>query len=101
MEYHSLDTLFDEIVGADRESKDKISRCRKLLDKYDVCKEEVLFVGDTESDMELAFKMGFGSCFAKTEIAWYKDSAYILQNFKPTMVTKDYEQMLRMLEGRI
>ncbi len=97
LQYHQLDALFDEYIGADRNSVDKIARCKKILHNEKLEPGEILFVGDTESDMELANRMKFDSCFAKTEIAWYKDSSYVEQVLHPCIVVKDYSELIDVL----
>lgn len=57
--------------------------------------------GDTESDMELANRIRVDACFAKTEIAWHKDSSYIEQMLHLYIIVKDYSGLIDVLWGNI
>lgn len=98
LDYHKLYELFDDVIGADRNSTDKIERCQTLLKKYGFCIDEVLLIGDTEDDIILANSMNFNSCFARTEIAWYKDCDYIRNELKPTIEIKSFSELKYILE---
>lgn len=98
LKYHSLNMEFDNVIGADKESLDKISRCKALLKQRKILPEKVLLVGDTESDIELANYLGIDACFAKTSIAWYQDSDYIEKELKPCMIVKDYLEFSNILK---
>lgn len=100
LSFHGLSGLLDDIVGADHDSLDKVRRCLKLQNKYQIEKEDILFVGDSESDMELANKMGYSACFSKTGISWYKDSEYIETVLKPAAVIQSFEELLAALEEK-
>jgi len=94
VEYHTLDSSFGDIMGAERDSADKLQRCLSLRNKYRLGSDEILLVGDMESDMALANEMGCDACFSKTGISWYKDSNYIEDVLKPKFVIHDYQEML-------
>lgn len=98
--YHGLDEMFEEIEGADRDSVDKIERCRKILKKYSIPPKEVFLVGDTEGDMKLARDMDFNACFANTNIAWRKDEAYIAETLKPEISISEYAELIRIFEDQ-
>ncbi|MDO4343542.1 MAG: HAD family hydrolase [Eubacteriales bacterium] len=99
LKYHGLWDLFDNITGADRNSKDKKDRCRKILNRYQISPEHVLYVGDTESDLLLANEMGFDACFAKTPIAWFQDEEYIRKELKPAITVQSYFELRDVLEN--
>ena len=93
MTYYGFKDLFTEIMGADKNSHDKTERCGMLLKKYGLKPSEVIYVGDTETDMELARLMGFDACFAKTPIAWYHDAEKLAREYRPEITVTDFKQL--------
>ena len=91
-----LKELFDVTLGADALSEGKEARCRTLMESMGVLPEETLIVGDSESDIELAIRLGTDSCFAATDIAWFRDRNYIQNQLRPTMTAADFADLERM-----
>ncbi len=99
LDCHGLWNLFDNVIGADRDSEDKTERCRKLIQGYDFSPKDVLMVGDTEGDIILANSLGADACFAKTEIGWYQDERYICRVLRPVIIIETYSQLKALLEN--
>ena len=91
-----LKELFDAAVGADGLSEGKSARCRAQIERFGVLPEETLIVGDAESDIELANRLGTDFCFAATDIAWYRDRDYIQNQLRPTMTAENFRDLERM-----
>lgn len=87
--------FFAGVSGADYFSVNKIERCRKLQKRLHG--EKVLYVGDTEMDIELADCMGYDSCLAKTGYGWYEDETYILQVLRPDYVVLELKEILKFV----
>lgn len=98
LDYHNLHHMCDAFLGADRYSYSKNERCKILEKRFDVSADEVLYVGDTESDIVLANDMGYDACFAKTPIAWYKNDKYIEEVLKPRYTISSYDELLKLLQ---
>ena len=99
MEHHDIGGFFDAVVGADRHSHSKNRRCKALEERFRLCADEVLYIGDSESDMELAKEMAYDACFAKTPIAWFKDAGYIANALSPKYTVSSYDELLTLLKG--
>lgn len=95
--YHGIRGMFDLVVGADEQSHTKNDRCREVVRMLGSDTDEVLYIGDTESDMQMANEMCYDACFAKTEIAWYKDERYITRELRPRYTISDYGELLFIL----
>lgn len=93
LKFHGLFPLFDIISGADIDSIDKSVRCEKALEKTQAARDKVILIGDAESDMCLANKMGYDSCFADTEISWYRDKEYIMRVLRPTCTVQHLKEI--------
>lgn len=86
---------FDAISGADFYSVNKIERCSRLEKRMGA--KRVLYVGDTEKDIELAHSMGYDCCFAETEFGWYADREYIFQVLKPEYAVTDIKEIRKFV----
>lgn len=96
--HHNISGLFDAVIGADRDSLTKNERCRSLEETFGIHSSRILYVGDSESDFILANEMGYDACFAKTEIAWYKNENYIESELKPLYTVTEYAELLELLK---
>jgi len=99
LDYHDIRQMFDAVLGADRHSYSKNERCKIIEGLLDVSSDEVLYIGDSESDMVLANDLGYDACFAKTPIGWYKDEKYIESVLKPRYTISSYDELLDTLRG--
>jgi phosphoglycolate phosphatase-like HAD superfamily hydrolase len=95
LDTHGLLDKFDYISGADYHSMDKTDRCKQVAGLF--AARHILYVGDTESDIILAKRLDYDSCFAKTEISWYKDADYIINILKPTYVINSLYELIDII----
>ncbi len=76
-----LSNLFDDIQGSDFESKltkkDILANC---IEKLGVSKDEVLFVGDTLSDLEASKSLGVDFVAVTYGFGLYEDMEYVKEN---------------------
>ncbi len=92
---NGLKEYFDAVSGADYFSLNKIDRCIRLASKFD--SDRILYVGDTQKDMELALSMGYDACFADTGYGWCEDREYVIEELKPTCVAKQLTDILKFI----
>lgn len=97
LELHDLKKYFSFVSGADLKSLNKNERCEAIRNELALGKNEVLYVGDAESDMMLAENMGYDSCFADTVLSWCRDKDYVMSVLKPTYTVKKLYEITEII----
>lgn len=91
LEIHNLDGFFDHIVGYDSVKKQKPDpECLEICASfYDVEKKDILFVGDSDTDVIAAEAFGIDSAFVERGKNGYHDCTYRLRNLKELLDSKE------------
>ena len=90
---HGLRPFFDVVSGADPHSVDKVARFEAVIEHFKAEREKVIYIGDTEGDIELAHKVGCLACFAKTPISWYQNLDYINAVLRPEYTFESFYEL--------
>lgn len=101
LNYFGLSDLFDMVVGADIESATKHARCEKVRESLHCSAVKTVYVGDAETDIQLAMDLGYGSCFADTAISWAKDRYFIYEKMKPDFAIRALKELPECLESSV
>ena len=93
LHYFGLTDLFDYISGADIDTCTKNRRCENVRTAVGAEPENVLYVGDAETDIILANELSYVSCFADTPFSWCKDRKYTYEMLRPDMSVKALKEI--------
>ena len=88
-----LTPYLEVVSGADNTYIDKLERCRIAVADMRLDPGDVLYVGDSERDVEVSNELGFDSCYLRTPISWAADDEYIIHTLKPTMILGDIRDL--------
>ena len=88
---------FDMIEGADSDSLNKELRCKKVLNRFNVLPEEVLYVGDSPYDVKLARSVGMKSCLIDNDISWLQHESFSGEYLEPDYIKSDITQILELI----
>ena len=95
---HACDLeCFRQVVGADRDSLDKTDRCRELLAANGLTPGQVLYVGDSAGDVELAERVGMDSCLVLNKYSWIHKEGVDLASVHPTHRVDAFGKILQLL----
>ena len=89
-----FDVLFDLIRAADSRSLDKSNRCYDVISRYELEPKDVLYVGDTFHDVELAKKMGMTSCLIDNSVSWWRKEFIDLEGMQSDIVVNEITEVL-------
>lgn len=97
LKIHNLEEKFEFVSGADIESIDKNDRCEAVRKKAAAKKKEVLYAGDSKSDIVLADKMEYAGCFVDTPLSWCEDKEYVISVLKPDHTVKCLSEIVNII----
>lgn len=84
---------FTEILGVEFD-KSKIVKFNHILDKYNLKKDDVLFVTDTSGDVLEANKV----CLRSVAVTWGFHDRKILEEAKPFAFVNDVKELLKIMK---
>lgn len=94
---HHLD-FFAEAIGADKNSLDKISRCRNLINKLGLKPKDVLYVGDTAGDILMSDEVGMDSCLILNSYSWFHSEKVTLKLLSPTIIIENIVELKKFIK---
>jgi len=90
---HGVMDFYDIICGATLEEQDKVDRIKRIIAENGFDPKEMLCIGDSKFDFEMANELGADSCFMDTPIAWAKDKDYVYDVLKPTYAAYSFDEI--------
>ena len=95
---NGLTDAFDDVRSSGVNDHEKHKRVPSILEKFGVDKDEVIVIGDSETDCRMALAFGMDICWVDGEYAWYNDKDYIVDVVKPTYIINTLSDIPEVFE---
>ena len=98
LEKHNLNRYFNEIITLDSDFSSKVEALKYISKTEKVDISEMIYIGDTEYDIEIAKKIGCKIIIIYNNISWNYPHINKIKNLKPDFLLDKLSDLIHIIE---